>query len=78
MSGTRGRKGRIIVSNVDGVQISCMRPRKANRIATPKQQLVKDRFNFASRFIQGYKTMVYLATLDRLNWSNPIMEKEMV
>ncbi|WP_291115505.1 hypothetical protein [Empedobacter sp. UBA7248] len=35
-----------------------MRPRKANRIATPKQQLVKDRFNFASRFIQGYKTLV--------------------
>lgn len=58
LSDTRGRTGRIVVSNVDGVEISRMRPRKANRIATPKQQLVKARFNFASRFIQGYKTLV--------------------
>lgn len=58
LSGTRGRTGRIVVSNIQGHEISRMRPRKTARTATPKQQLVKERFNFAVKFIQGYKTVV--------------------
>ncbi|MGV0980054.1 DUF6266 family protein [Empedobacter falsenii] len=57
LSGTRGRTGRIVVSNIEGHEISRMRPRKSNRIPTPKQQIIKDRFNFAVQFIQGYKTL---------------------
>lgn len=58
LSGTRGRTGRIVVSNIDGIEISRMRPRRTNRTSTPKQQVIKERFNFASRFIQGYKTLI--------------------
>ncbi|VDH17452.1 Uncharacterised protein [Algoriella xinjiangensis] len=57
LSGTRGRTGRIVVSNIEGHEISRMRPRKSNRISTPKQQVIKNRFNFAVQFIQGYKTL---------------------
>lgn len=57
LSGTRGRTGRIVVTNTKGVEISRMRPRRSSRQATPKQQLVKDRFNLALRLIQGYKSM---------------------
>lgn len=57
LSGTRGRTGRIVVSNIEGHEISRMRPRKSNRIPTPKQQVIKNRFNFAVQFIQGYKTL---------------------
>lgn len=53
LSGTRGRTGRIVVSNIEGNEISRMRPRKTNRIPTPKQQVIKNRFNFAVQFIQG-------------------------
>ena len=41
LSGTRGRTGRIVVSNIEGHEISRMRPRKSNRISTPKQQVIK-------------------------------------
>lgn len=58
LSGTRGRTGRIVVSNIEGHEISRMRPRKSNRIPTPKQQIIKDRFNFAVQFMQGYKALV--------------------
>ncbi|WP_291064030.1 DUF6266 family protein [Empedobacter sp. UBA3239] len=57
LSGTRGRTGRIVVSNIEGNEISRIRPRKSNRIPTPKQQVIKDRFNFAVQFIQGYKAL---------------------
>lgn len=57
LSGTRGRTGRIVVSNIEGHEISRIRPRKSNRIPTPKQQVIKNRFNFAVQFIQGYKTL---------------------
>ncbi len=57
LSGTRGRTGRIVVSNIDGNEISRIRPRKTDRVSSPKQQLVQSRFNFATQFIQGYKAL---------------------
>lgn len=58
LSGTSGRTGRIVVSNVHGHEISRIRPKRGNRTTTPKQQLIKDRFMFAINFIQGYKQIV--------------------
>lgn len=58
LSGTRGRTGRIVVTYVNGVEISRMRPRRNDRKASPKQQLIQERFNWATRFIQGYKSFV--------------------
>lgn len=58
LSGTRGRTGRIVVSNIQGNEISRVRPIKRSRPLTPKQQLVTARFNAAIQFIQGYKTLV--------------------
>ena len=57
LSGTRGRTGRIVVSNIEGNEISRVRPRKSNRIATPKQQVIINRFNFAVQMMKGYKTL---------------------
>lgn len=57
LSGTQGRTGRVVISNVHGHEISRARPRRGNRTASPAQQLVKDRFNFAISLIQGYKDM---------------------
>lgn len=57
LSGTRGRTGRIVVTNIQGNEISRMRPRRGNRNLTPKQILVTQRFNDAIQFIQGYKNI---------------------
>lgn len=55
LAGTQGRTGRVVISNIQGHEISRARPRRRNRTSTPAQQLVKNRFNFAINLIQGYK-----------------------
>lgn len=56
LGGTKGRTGRIVIANVFGTEISRIRPRKSDKPATPKQNLVKERMRLASLFISSYKS----------------------
>lgn len=55
ISGTSGRTGRIVVANVNGVEISRIRPQKSNKPPTPTQQAQRDRFKFCVSFLSGYR-----------------------
>ena len=55
ISGTSGRTGRIVVANVNGYEISRIRPKKSSKPSSPKQNLIKDRFNKSVIFLQSYK-----------------------
>lgn len=55
ISGTSGRTGRIVVANVDGIEISRIRPKKSTKEPSPKQILVKNRFNLSINFVKSYK-----------------------
>lgn len=55
ISGTSGRTGRIVVANVNGYEISRIRPKKSSKPPTPKQTLIKDRFNKSTIFMQSYR-----------------------
>lgn len=55
ISGTSGRTGRIVVANVNGYEISRIRPKKSSKPPTPKQNLVKDRFNKSILFVKSYR-----------------------
>lgn len=58
LSGTSGRTGRIVVANVNGYEISRIRPKKSFKKPTPKQLLIQDRFNKAILFISSYREYV--------------------
>lgn len=55
ISGTSGRTGRIVVANINGFEISRIRPKKSSKPPTPKQNLIKDRFNKSVIFLQSYR-----------------------
>jgi len=55
ISGTSGRTGKIVVANVNGYEISRIRPKKTTKTSSPKQLLIKDRFNKSVTFLQSYK-----------------------
>ncbi|QTV06616.1 DUF6266 family protein [Faecalibacter bovis] len=55
ISGTSGRTGRIVVANVNGIEISRIRPKKSSKPPTSKQLLVKDRFNKVVEFMRSYR-----------------------
>ena len=55
ISGTTGRTGRIVVANINGIEISRIRPKKTTKPPSAKQNLVKKRFNQSVIFIQSYK-----------------------
>ncbi|MBW1618636.1 MULTISPECIES: DUF6266 family protein [Empedobacter] len=55
ISGTSGRTGRIVVANVNGYEISRIRPKKLSKAPTPKQALIKERFNKSVLFLASYK-----------------------
>lgn len=58
ISGTSGRTGRIVIANVNGYEISRIRPKKSTKAPSPKQALIKDRFNKAVLFIASYREYV--------------------
>lgn len=55
ISGTTGRTGRVVIANINGQEISRIRPKKSSKPASPKQLLIKDRFNKSVNFLQSYK-----------------------
>ena len=55
ISGTSGRTGRVVVANVNGYEISRIRPKKTSKTPSEKQVLIKDRFNKSVIFLQSYK-----------------------
>lgn len=55
ISGSSGRIGRIIVSNVFGTEIIKIRPKKSTKMPTAKQNLIKERFNKSVVFLSSYK-----------------------
>jgi len=55
ISGTSGRTGRVVIANVNGYEISRIRPKKTSKPPSPKQMLIKDRFNKSVIFMQSYK-----------------------
>lgn len=60
ISGTSGRTGRIVVANVNGYEISRIRPKKSLKQPSPKQMLIKDRFNKTVVFLSSYKDFAKL------------------
>ena len=55
LSGTSGRVGRVVVANVNGVEILKIRPKKTTKQPTEKQNLIKERFNKSILFMKSYK-----------------------
>ena len=55
LSGTSGRVGNVVVVNRGNQQIIRKRPKKASKPRTPKQLLIKQRFQIATLFISSYK-----------------------
>lgn len=55
ISGTSGRTGRIVVANIGGYEISRIRPKKSSKAPSPKQELIKERFNKSILFLRSYK-----------------------
>lgn len=55
IAGTTGRTGRVVVANIDGIEISRIRPKRTSKPISAKQNLVQQRFNQAITFISSYK-----------------------
>lgn len=55
IAGTSGRTGRVVVANIDGIEISKIRPKRTTKPPSAKQNLVTQRFNQAVIFIGSYK-----------------------
>jgi len=56
LSGSRGRTGRLVVANVNGVEILKVRPKKSTKAVSPKQELIRQRMKVSYSFIESYKT----------------------
>lgn len=56
LSGSRGRTGRLVVANVNGVEVLKVRPKKSNKTVSPKQELIRQRMKMSFSFIESYKT----------------------
>lgn len=56
LSGSRGRTGRLVVANVNGVEILKVRPKKSTKAVSPKQELIRQRMKISYSFIESYKT----------------------
>lgn len=55
ISGSSGRTGRVVVANVNGVEILKVRTKKSTKPSSPKQNLIKDRFNKSVLFMESYR-----------------------
>lgn len=55
ISGSSGRTGRVVVANVNGIEILKIRPKKSSKPSSDKQNLIKDRFNKSIFFMESYK-----------------------
>lgn len=60
LSGSRGRTGRLVVANVNGVEILKVRPKKSTKAVSPKQELIRQRMKVTYSFIESYK--IYAST----------------
>src|SRR5690606_8470187 len=56
LSGSSGRVGRVVVTNVSGTEILRHRPKRSSKPPTPKQLLIQSRFVRCSEFIESYKS----------------------
>ena len=57
LSGTSGLTGKIVVVNMNGVEISRSRPRRNPNNFTKKQKLAQVKFKMANQFLAGYKSL---------------------
>lgn len=55
LSGSRGRTGRLVVANVNGIEILKVRPRKSKKELSLKQELVQERMKNCYIFLESYK-----------------------
>ncbi|MBD8080912.1 DUF6266 family protein [Chryseobacterium caseinilyticum] len=58
LSGSRGRTGRLVVANVNGIEVLKVRPRKSTKAVSAKQELIRERMKKGYEFIASYKTYV--------------------
>ncbi|MFC0345935.1 DUF6266 family protein [Epilithonimonas hispanica] len=55
LSGSRGRTGRLVVANVNGIEVLKIRPKKSGKQSSLKQDLVKKRMKDTYTFMGAYK-----------------------
>ncbi len=55
LSGSSGRTGRVVIANINGHEISRIRPRKRTKTPTEKQQLVRDCMKVCVDFMVSYR-----------------------
>jgi len=55
LSGSRGRTGRLVVANVNGIEILKVRPKKNSKQISPKQELIRQRMKDSYDFLESYK-----------------------
>lgn len=55
LSGTTGRTGKIVVTNLFGHEFTRMRPRRRNTPPTPNQALIQNRMSLAAAFMINYR-----------------------
>jgi hypothetical protein len=71
LSGSSGKVGRVVVSNLYGTEILRKRPRKRTSEPTPKQQLVQIRMALSYQFLNPYKEFAKKYFGKRLGMKSP-------